>query len=268
MYQRTIKRNLEFSGIGVHTGKLSHVVLKPSDFNTGIIFFKDAQRIELNINNISLSPLCTTISKNGVSIKTIEHLLSCIYALSITNIEIHIYGDEIPILDGCSHNFSKLLINEIKTQNIKRQTIDIKKIITYSSNDKFIIAIPSANLKINYYIDYGNNLPHFMFYSYKHSSDNYIKEISRARTFGYKKDVSFLKKNNLANGANLINTLVIDNNKYLSDLSYDNEPVRHKILDLLGDLSFLNKNINAEIFAYKTGHKEHLEFIEQILSHI
>lgn len=266
MYQKTIEKDLFFEGIGVHSGLKSSIILKPLDVDTGIIFIKDNEKITLDLKNIVPSQLCTKISKNNISISTIEHILSSIYALEITNIEIHIDGDEIPIIDGCTYTFTHNLSKFVKTQNKKSEIINLNKTIIYNNNDKFLIAIPSNELEINYYIDYQNKLPYFMYYKYIHSSENYIKDISKARTFGYKDDLEFLKNKGLANGANLKNTLVIEKNEYLSTLNYYNEPVRHKILDLIGDLSFLNKKLNAKIFAYKTGHKEHLEFVEKIIT--
>lgn len=265
MYQKTIKNEIQFNGVGVHTGKPSFITLKPAKANSGISFFSNNQKIELDINNIVVSPLCTTLSNNGVSIKTVEHLLSSIYGLGITNLEIHIKGEEVPIMDGSSYIFSKSVSDNIIEQNELIETIKIKNMIHYSNGDKFIIALPYEGLRINYFIDYGNNLPFFMSHKYIHSNDNYINEISKARTFGNIKDYEYLKLNNLANGSDLINTLVIENNKYLSELNYYNEPVRHKILDFLGDLCFLGKRLNADIYAFKTGHKEHLEFVKSLL---
>lgn len=265
MYQKTIKKNLFFEGVGVHSGLKSYICLKPSNINTGIFFVKDKIKIELSLKNVVYSELCTKISKNNISINTIEHLLSAIYALGITNIEIEVKGDEIPILDGCSNIFVLSLKELVTVQNEAEEIININKTIIYSNQDKFLILVPSNNLEINYFINYENKLPYFMFYKYQHSIDNYINEISHSRTFGYKEDLEYLLNRGLARGSSFENTLVIENNKFVNKLNYINEPVRHKILDLLGDLSFLNKRLNAKIFAYKTGHKEHLAFVKKIL---
>lgn len=265
MYQKTIKTNLFFEGLGVHSGLKNSICLKPAKVNTGILFIKDKVKISICLKNLLYSELCTTISTNSIKISTVEHLLSSIYSLGITNIEIEVVGDEIPILDGSSYLFTKFLKDLIIIQDTQEKILNIKKNIFYTNQDKFLIAIPNNNLEINYFINYENKLPYFMYYKYKHSSDNYINEISKARTFGYKEDLEFLLKKGLAKGSSLENTLVIEKNKFINNLNYINEPVRHKILDLLGDLAFLNKKLNAKIFAYKTGHKEHLEFVKKLL---
>lgn len=260
--QKTIKENISFSGFGVHSGRASKIILKTGKVNSGIRFFLDRQIIDLSINNIIVSPLCTTISKNNVSVSTVEHLLSAINGLDVTNIEIHVQGKEIPIMDGCTSEFVKKIFPFLDEQNKASEQINIKQNIIYRSNEKIIIAIPNKSLEINYVIDYNNKLPYFMAYNYKHCTENYINEISKARTFGYLEDLESLRKNGLALGSSTENTLVISNNSYLNNLNYYNEPVRHKILDFIGDLAFLNKKLNAKIFAYKTGHKEHLEFVK------
>lgn len=265
MQQKTIKSEINFSGIGVHSGKKSEIYLKPSDEDSGIRFFRENQLIDLDINNLSQSLLCTKISKNNISISTVEHLLSALNGLEISNIDIYVQGEEIPILDGSSKTFVDQLYPLILPQNKTRKILKLKENISLNLNDKKIIAIPADYLEINYIIDYQNELPNLMTYNYIHSPENYIKNISKARTFGNFKDLNYLRSNNLALGADLDNTLVIKEDKYLSELKYYNEPVRHKILDFMGDLAFLNQALKAKIFAYKTGHKEHLEFTKMLL---
>lgn len=265
MQQKTIKSEVTFSGIGVHSGKESEICLKYSDEDSGIRFFRENQLIDLDISNLSQSLLCTKISRNNISVSTVEHLLSALNGLEISNIDIYVKGEEIPIIDGCSKTFTDQLYPLILPQKKIREILKLKKNVTLNLNDKKIIAIPADHLEINYVIDYQNELPNFMTYNYIHSPENYIKNISKARTFGNFKDLNYLRNNNMALGADLDNTLVIKEDKYLSDLKYYNEPVRHKILDFIGDLAFLNQSLKAKIFAYKTGHKEHLEFTKMLL---
>lgn len=265
MLQKTIKEEISFSGIGVHSGKNNTIALKPSAIDSGINFFSNNKKIELNINNVMSSQLCTKISKNNVSISTVEHLLSTLYGLEISNVDIHIEGDEIPIMDGCSYTFSEKLLLLVYNQNAQVKEINLTQNVIYKDKEKLIIAVPNDSLEINYFIDYENILPGFMNYKYLQSPENYLKNISKARTFGFFKDVDYLRSMGLALGADLQNTLVIDKEKYLSEPNYQNEPVRHKILDLIGDLSFAGAKLNAKIFAYKTGHKEHLEFVKKLL---
>ena len=266
MKQKTIKKDLIFNGFGVHSGKISKLILKPAEIDSGINFFSSGETINLDLSNLSDGILCTTVAKNNTSISTVEHILSAINGLDISNIEIHVEGMEIPILDGCTNEFTKSLYPFLSNQRKDVKEFNLGQTVIYRSNDKMIIAIPSHSLEINYMIDYGQKLPNFMYYNYIHSSEIYMSEISKARTFGYLNDLENLRKNNLAFGSSFENSLVIAENSYLNQLNYYNEPVRHKILDFMGDLTFLNKKLNAKVFAYKTGHKEHLEFVKMLLN--
>lgn len=264
--RKTISKEIFFEGIGVHSGKKSTVLLKPSEKNNGIYFIKNNKRINLDINNIKSDFLCTSISENGETIKTIEHLLSSLYALGITDLEIEVNSDEIPILDGSAFLFSEK-INELSYEKKEQiETYDLKETIFISSNSKFIIAIPSNTLKINYFLDYDNIFPYFSHEKFVlDSNESYIEKISKARTFGFMKDADKILSLGMALGTNNDNTLLIEKNYYCSNLRYKNEIAKHKVLDFIGDLSFLKRPINAEFFCYKTGHKEHLEITKKLL---
>ncbi len=266
MKQKTISQEIKFSGFGVHSAKKSTIALKTSKIDSGIVFKALEQEIKVSLENIHQEleiSLCTKLSKNNLIISTVEHILSALNGLNISNLIIEIEGQEIPILDGATNRFVTEIYPYIVKQEKEVSCLSLDKEIIYRLDDKFIIAIPHDSLEINYFIDY-NKLPYFMFYKYKHSVENYIKDISKARTFGYLEDLDYLKKNNFALGSSLDNSLVINKNSYLNKPNYYNEPVRHKILDFIGDLTFLEQKINAKIFAFKTGHKDHLEFIKLI----
>jgi UDP-3-O-[3-hydroxymyristoyl] N-acetylglucosamine deacetylase len=263
LFRNTINNIVSFEGIGVHSGENTTVILHP--YNNGIVFIVDKKEIPLDISYIHKTPLCTSIVLENIKINTIEHLLSAINALNITDIKIELIGNEIPILDGNSEKFFYTLKSNIKKLEKKSIFINLTEPVYYRSNDKFIIANPFTHLKIEYIIDYQNNFPNFMFESFDSLKDDYGEKISKARTFGFIKDYDYLKSKNLALGSSYQNTLVIDDNGSLNGLNYYNEPVRHKILDLIGDLTILGKKINAHIIAYKTGHEEHLKLIEKIL---
>lgn len=264
--QKTITKELIFEGIGIHSGKNNKIVLRPAQDNCGINFFKNNTKIEHNISNVKYGFLCTELSCNNESIKTVEHLLSVLYALGITNLEIFVEGDEIPILDGSAYDFVQALTPYIKKQDCSVDELTLLESIIYSNEEKFIIALPSEKLKINYILDYDNNFPFFYYYSFVlENLDSYINEISKARTFGFLKDKELILKYGVAKGTNEINTVLIDENNYYNSLRYPNEIIRHKILDFIGDLSFIKKTIKAEFFCYKTGHKEHLEIVRKML---
>lgn len=263
--QTTITKEIYFEGFGIHSNKKSTILLAPSEENSGIVFIKNNKKILVNIDNIKSTFLCTTLSQNGESILTIEHLLSALYSFGITNLIIKIEGDEIPILDGSSFIFSTELMNNILEQSTYVKEIYLKDTIFIHNNSKFIIAKPAEQLKIKYFLDYGNDFPYFLYESFTlDSKESYIENISKARTFGFMKDAKKILSLNMALGTTNENTLLIENNEYLSELRYNNEIVKHKILDFLGDVSLLDCKINAEFICYKTGHKEHFDIVRKI----
>lgn len=265
--QKTITKQIVFEGIAIHSGKNTRIILSPDEINTGINFFKNNIKIEHDISNVQYKFLCTEVSQNNESIKTVEHLLSALYALEINNLKIFVEGDEIPILDGSSYDFVKDIAPHILNQSESIKELKLNKLITYSNQEKFIIAMPSEKLKINYILDYDKEFPFFYYYSFTLDNlDAYIKEISKARTFGFLKDKDLILKYGVAKGTNDKNTVLIDTDNYYNTLRYPNEIIRHKVLDFIGDLSFIKKQLKAEFFCYKTGHKEHIEMVKKMLS--
>jgi len=262
----TISQKITIAGIGVHSGKKSSITLFPAGEGSGVNFVTGKVKIPALINFVKKSSLCTSISNRGYSVKTVEHLLSALYGLGICNIEIVVEGEEIPVLDGSSTEFIKIIRNNVLEQNKNREYLNLPSAVYIRNKEKFIIAIPAPEFSIDYFLDYPKNPPGFLFEKFIFSTDNFIKQISQARTFGFLEDAAYLNEKGLALGSSLENTLVITDEGYSSPLRYYNEPVRHKILDLIGDISFLGKYLNAKIIAYKTGHYEHLLLTERILS--
>lgn len=260
----TIKKEIHFSGVGVHSGKNAEIILQPSKSNSGISFIKENKIMTLDLKNIETTSLCTKLISGNLSIMTVEHLLSTINGLGITDINIFVNGDEIPILDGSCKNFLEKISPHIVTLNSDKTEIYLNKNIQINGQDKFLIAVPNDTLEVIYILEY-QKFPYFMSYRFVYSINNFINEICNARTFGFFSDAEYLNKNGLALGSSYENTLVIHENYYSSELRYFNEPVRHKILDLIGDLAFLKADLKARIICYKTGHFEHLQLVENIL---
>jgi UDP-3-O-[3-hydroxymyristoyl] N-acetylglucosamine deacetylase len=261
----TIRRALNFSGIGVHTGKISNITLYPSSPGSGIGFKRNGVNIAADIKYIENSPLCTRIINEGVAVGTVEHLLSALQGLGISNISIHVDEEELPILDGSSAGFVRKLIPELQEQSKDREFISLNRSVYLRKKDKFIIAIPDTGLSIDYFLDYPGTIAGFIYERFVFSPENFIKQISTARTFGFLEDAAYLRKQGLALGASNENTLVIEENGYSTELRFPNEPAKHKVLDLIGDLTFLGKSLKAKIIAYKTGHQEHFQLIKKIL---
>jgi len=254
MNQQTIDKPISFSGIGIHSGKETAVKLIPLPENSGLLINGQS----LSVEQVSSTNRGTTVC--GITVT--EHLLAAIYALGIDNIDIQIEGNEIPVLDGSALIFVEEI--KIKKQKASKQLITLKQGIEINDGQSKIIAEPYDKLQIEFLIDFPViGKQEYVFILEK---NNFAKEIAPARTFGFEKEIENLKKQNLGQGASLDNALGIGKDGYLNQPRFDNEPVRHKILDLVGDLALLNHPIQARIKAVKSGHKHNIELVRRILA--
>tara|TARA_B100000700_G_scaffold331687_1_gene467077 strand:- start:19588 stop:20496 length:909 start_codon:yes stop_codon:yes gene_type:complete len=273
MKQRTLKTNIKTKNIGLHSGKSVSINLLPAPENTGIVFFRTDinKAIKVNANNINQTMLCTTLFGEDFSIKTIEHLLSALAMCQIDNIIIELDSEEVPIFDGSSMPFIYLIKQAgVESQRALRKFIKIKKELVIEEGDKNIKITPSNTFNINYKIDFNHpfikstnqNLQLDFFNS------DIINNISKARTFGFLKDVEYLQKNNLALGGSINNAIVLDDYKMINseDLRYDDEFVRHKILDLIGDFYVEGLQVIGDVQAYKSGHFLNNQLMKKVLS--
>jgi len=295
--QRTIKRSIEFSGIGLHSGKRVKIKILPAETNFGIKFSRidltDKPLLDASINNLINSNRGTTIGNKYFKISTVEHLLSSIYALELDNLLIEIDNEEVPILDGSSLPFYKGLKKVgLINQQEKKKVINIsnKLGIDFGNNKPSIYVFPSDTFKVTFFIDYESKTIGSQYYTLS-LMKNYEEEIAPARTFCYFSEISDLFNDNLIKGASLENSNVFidreisdndlkflkmnfnysyeknsSNSITLNDqlIRFDNEPVRHKILDLMGDFCLLGHKINGHVVAFKTGHASNLELVKNI----
>jgi UDP-3-O-[3-hydroxymyristoyl] N-acetylglucosamine deacetylase len=272
-YQTTIDRVEKFTGIGLHSGKNVTVKIVPAPVDTGIIFIRedlDNFEIEANPFNVVDTTLCTTLGKNNITIKTIEHFLSAAAAAGIDNMYVFIDSEELPIMDGSAAPFLYILKEAgIKTLHKKKKYIKIKKTLKVFCEDKQASLEPSDDFIISFHLDYNHKLINKQFYSINFSKESYLEHISRARTFGFLHEVEMLKANNLALGGSLDNAVVIDKDKVLNKdgLRYEDEFVRHKILDALGDLYLLGHPIIGHYKGIKAGHALNNRLCKKLLSH-
>jgi len=262
--QRTIKESVSAIGVGLHKGEKVQLTLRPAPANTGIVF----RRVDLDpVVDIKATPeavgettMCTClVNEQGVKISTVEHLLSAVAGLGIDNLIIDIDSPEIPIMDGSALPFVYLIQSVgIETSNVAKRFLRITKPIRVEEGDKWAELTPHNGFKVNFSIDFEHpvisNTCQTMTMDF--SSCNFIKEISRARTFGFMKDIEFLRSHNLALGGSLENAIVLDEYCMLNkdDLRYDDEFVKHKILDAIGDLYMGGVSILGELSAFKSGH--------------
>jgi len=268
MKQLTIASAVETIGIGLHKGEPIKMRLEPLEADSGIIFYRSdkAVTIELKPENVIDTKMATVIGKGDVSISTIEHFLSCIYAYGIDNLKIIVDDNELPILDGSSIGYC-MLIDEagIKRQNKSKKVMIIKKEIKVQDGDKYTKIIPQELSKFNFKIKFEHPVIKEQRYSFEFSKERYLKEIAKARTFGFIKELNYLNSKGLALGASVDNAIALDDNRVINSggLRYNDEFVRHKILDAIGDMSILGMPIIGmyESFA-GSHHLNHLLTLE------
>ena len=266
--QKTIKDKVSFSGIGLHTGEPVEIALNPDKVNSGINFIYKNKKIKATWKNAQVSQLCTKIKDKDIYISTIEHLLSALSGLGITNLLIKTSSEEIPILDGSAKEYIEKILNiGVIDQSVNQKILKIKKKIIYRDVEKFIEIKPIKfkKFKINYTIDYNDNYIKRQKLSYEHNFENY-KKIYMARTFCFQKDLEKIFSMGLAKGGNLDNAIVISDNKILNQggLRYENEFVKHKILDCVGDLYLCGYPIWGELTTFGGGHELNLKLLREI----
>ncbi|MCL4433115.1 MAG: UDP-3-O-acyl-N-acetylglucosamine deacetylase [Epsilonproteobacteria bacterium] len=269
--QTTIAKSVELVGIGLHKGVPVHLRLEPLESNSGIVFFRSDAGVSIPLTPESVvdTKMATVIGKDGVSISTIEHMLSAIYAYGIDNIRVVVNADEVPVMDGSSMSFC-MLLDEAGIQELEspKRIMRIKKEVTVQEGDKYVKLSPSDDLSYDFTIKFSHPAIDKQSYVLKFTKENYKKEIARARTFGFVHEVQYLRSKGLALGGSLENAVVLDDKKVLNPegLRFTDEFVRHKILDAIGDMSLIGMNFigNYEAFAgsHDLNHKLTLELLK------
>ncbi len=273
--QHTIMRSISCRGIGLHSGIVVNLNFSPAEPNTGIVFVYNrpgyqSEIIEGLYKNVVNTQLSTNLGKeNKVLISTVEHLMSALHGCGIDNLIVEVDGPEIPIMDGSANAFVSLLeyAGTIE-QPYKRKIIKVKKPIQVRDKNSSIRVEPcnSDDLVLNFVIDYDDTFIKKQTYSYSLKKDDFQDQICNARTYGFESDVDKLRKAGFAKGGSLENAVVVSGNKVLNKdgLRYKDEFVRHKILDLLGDLYLSGHRISANIYADKSGHALNNELLHKI----
>ncbi|MCH9814323.1 MAG: UDP-3-O-acyl-N-acetylglucosamine deacetylase [Epsilonproteobacteria bacterium] len=244
MKQLTIKKKIEGVGIGLHKGEPIPFSFHPLEANSGIVFYRTDTKtyIEATPENVVNTMMATVIGKEGNNISTIEHLLSAVYAFGIDNLLIKIGASEVPVMDGSSASFA-MMINEVgvQEQHANKKVMILEKEVEVRDGDKYSKISPDTISQFLFSVDFKHPAIGFQKYHLNFSKKNYLDQISRARTFGFLKDVQMLRAQNLALGASLENAIVLDDKKIINEdgLRFGNEFVRHKILDAIGDLALL-----------------------------
>lgn len=261
--QRTLKKVISATGVGLHNGEKVTLTLRPAAADTGIVF----KRVDLpQPNEILATPnavhdtrLCSALEANGARVATVEHIMSALAGLGVDNVYIEVDASEIPIMDGSSGPFVYLLQEAgIVEQAAAKKFIRVKKTVEVIDGDKWVRFEPYHGFKVDFTINFNHPVFENSGSQVKidFAEDSYIKEISRARTFGFMHEVEYLRSNGLARGGSLDNAIVLDEYRVINDdgLRYDDEFAKHKVLDAIGDLYMLGHPILGAFYAYKSGH--------------
>ena len=261
--QRTLKNSIRATGVGLHTGKKVLMVLRPAAANAGISFVRTDLDSHLSVTahaeNVTETTLGTTLSNGDVKVSTVEHLMSAFAGLGIDNAVVELSAGEVPIMDGSAGPFVFLLQSAgIEEQNAPKRFVRILKGVKVEDGDKWARFDPYDGFKVNFEIEFDH--PVFkrrsQVASMEFSTTTFLREVSRARTFGFMRDLEYMRSRNLALGGNLDNAIVLDEYRILNEdgLRYEDEFVKHKILDAIGDLYLLGHSLIGEFSGYKSGH--------------
>ena len=272
--QRTIKKTVKARGVGIHSGKLVNLTLIPAEADHGVVFKRlDAggRRVHAHSAFVNEVVLSTGLESQGVKISTIEHLMSALSALGVDNLLVELDSFEVPIMDGSSAPFIFLIQSAgIQEQDAPKRFIVIKDIVRVENGASWAQVSPHNGFMVTLEIDFehkkikesGQKL------TIDFAEQSYLKEISRARTFGFERDVEMLQKQNLALGASTVNAIALSDDDILNEdgMRFHNEFVKHKILDIVGDLYLLGGNLIGHYEGYKTGHMLNDQLLSAILS--
>jgi len=269
--ENTIQSEVSCSGIGLHSGKIVQLRLLPAPEGSGVVFIRrdlGGISIPADHSHIVSTVLSTTIGTDGAIVQTIEHLMAAVSAMGIHNLVVELDGPEVPVMDGSSEPFVALLSKAgVLCQDKRRSFMEIMKPVTVSQNKRRVTIHPGSSFEIEYQIAYSHPVISKQSYHYRHSPLAFKREIASARTFGFLKDVQSLQERGLARGGSLDNAVVIGDDGILNKqgLRFSDEFVRHKILDLIGDLSLIGMPILGRVEATCSGHSLHARLIEEIL---
>ena len=273
--QRTLKNVIHATGVGLHSGDKVYMTLRPAAIDTGIVFrrvdFAEPVEIKATAHNVGDTLLSTTLVQGDVRVSTVEHLLSALAGLGIDNCYIDLSAAEVPIMDGSAGPFVFLLQSAgIEEQGAAKRFVRIKKTVTLKDGDRWARFEPFDGFKVGFSIDF--NHPAFTKAGSRaeidFSTTSFVKEVSRARTFGFMKDIEMLRERNLALGGSMDNAIVLDDYRVLNEdgLRYEDEFVKHKILDAIGDLYLLGHSLIGAYYGYKSGHQLNNQVLRALMA--
>jgi UDP-3-O-[3-hydroxymyristoyl] N-acetylglucosamine deacetylase len=270
--QRTLSRSIGCSGIGLHSGATVNLTLRPAPADHGIVFVRtdlDAPPIPATARFVVSTELATTLGREGARVATVEHLLATLSGFGIDNTRVELDGPEVPIMDGSAAPFAYLVQSAgVQVLDAPKSFVIVKKKVAVRDGDKSATLSPCDRFKITCKIDFCHPLISDQSFEMEFSDRNFAREIARARTFGFLRDVETLKKMGLARGGSLENAIVIDDFSILNPdgLRFPDEFVRHKVLDAMGDVALFGRPVIGHLSAHKSGHALNHKLVEKVLS--
>jgi UDP-3-O-[3-hydroxymyristoyl] N-acetylglucosamine deacetylase len=266
--QRTLRRQISCAGIGLHSGNKVTLTLRPAPADTGIIFRRSDVGVDIpaTVQHVSAVHYATVLGKGGVTVETVEHLLAALVSVGIDNVIIELTHNEVPIMDGSAAPFL-FLVQEagIKRLAAPRRYLKILRPVQIAHSDKRIAIYPSDHFKVSYTISFDHPMLRHQSRTERITEMGFAEAIAPARTFGFLKDVELLRQNGLALGGSLENAIVIGDAGVLNALRFEDEFVRHKILDVVGDLALVGHPIIGHVVAHRAGHALHTALAAQLL---
>jgi len=257
-YQATLKRPLDFEGVGVHTGAPARVEISPAAPGSGITFVLDHNvRVPATAEFVTETARATVIGRNGATVSTIEHLMAALFSMGIDNATVQVSGPEVPVMDGSAQAFAQEIARcGVASQGEVRKRLIITEPHFFRDGDRMLVVLPASRLRVQFLADFPPPVG-TQFFASDITPEVFFNEIAGARTFAYLHEVEALRKRGLAQGGTLENAIVFGPEGPLAPLRWSDEVVRHKVLDLLGDLSLIGAYPQCEVIAVKSGHRLH-----------
>jgi UDP-3-O-[3-hydroxymyristoyl] N-acetylglucosamine deacetylase len=271
--QRTIRRQISCVGIGLHSGNKVNLSLKPAPADFGVRFRRTDlgdHEVPATVHNLAGIQLATGLSRNEVSVETVEHLLAALTSVGVDNVLVELNSPEVPIMDGSAAPFIYLIHEAgVKRLQAPRKYLKIVRPIAISRGDKRIALYPSDHFKVTYSISYDHPLLRHQSRTLRITEDSFVEDVAPARTFTFLKDVEMMRQNGLALGGSLENAIVLGETGILNNpLRFEDEFVRHKILDAIGDLALVGYPVIGHLVAHRAGHALHTEFAAKVLEEV
>jgi UDP-3-O-[3-hydroxymyristoyl] N-acetylglucosamine deacetylase len=259
--QTTLAADVVIDGVGIHTGQSSHVVIRPAGAGAGVSFVVAGTRIAASAGSVADTRRCTVLAEGSARISTVEHVLSALYGLGVDNAEIHVTGPELPVLDGSAAPWADAILHAgFASLDGQPRRLELERPIVYREGETWMVATPAEGFSVTCVTCYDHELLGTTIAAFDGSPDCYRAEVAPARTYGFEEEVAALLAAGLGRGGTLDNALVIHADRFSSPLRLDAEWTRHKLLDVVGDLSLTGGRLRAAVTAIRPGHRSNTSF--------